>query len=96
MKQIKCPKCATWYSVAASDPVLSYQCTACHSPYKVETIQEKERKEGMKNPVSKPPITWKRFSDGPWPLVILNNILFILQTIVFAIATIIGILVAPL
>ncbi len=96
MKQIKCPTCAHWYAVEAAAPVLSYQCSSCHAPYKVETEQEKVHKEGMKNPVSKPPITWKRFSDGPWLLVILNNILFILQTIIFAIATIIGILVAPL
>jgi hypothetical protein len=52
--------------------------------------------EGMKAPVSKPPLTWKRFGELHWALVILNNIGFIIQTILFMIGTLIGILVAPL
>ncbi|MBT6366538.1 MAG: hypothetical protein HOJ68_10345 [Bacteroidetes bacterium] len=50
----------------------------------------------MKSPVSKPPLTWKRFGEMHWTLVILNNIGFIIQTILFMIGTLIGILVAPL
>ena len=74
----------------------SYTCSECYAPYTVMTEFELEREEGMKSPVSKPPITWKRFGEMHWALVVLNNIGFIIQTIVFIIGTIIGILVAPL
>lgn len=96
MKQVKCPSCASWYGV---DPLLdkyAYRCGSCETPYAVKTEAQKEREEGMKNPVSKPPLTWKRFGEMHWALVILNNIGFIIQTILFMIGTAIGILVAPL
>lgn len=96
MKQVKCPSCASWYEVNAQHSPLTYVCGACNAPYKVLTQEDKERQEAMTNPVSKPPFTWKRWGDLHWSLVILNNIAFIIQTIVFAIATVIGIIVAPL
>lgn len=96
MKQIKCPSCASWYGVDPSLDKYAYSCTSCEAPYAVKTEAQKEREEGMKNPVSKPPLTWKRFGEMHWILVILNNIGFIIQTILFMIATAIGILVAPL
>jgi hypothetical protein len=68
----------------------------CEAPYSVKTETQLKREEEMKSPVSKPPLTWKRFGEMHWALVILNNIGFIIQTILFIIGTIIGILVAPL
>lgn len=74
----------------------SYTCNMCEAPYSVKTETQQKREEEMKSPVSKPPLTWKRFGEMHWALVILNNIGFIIQTILFIIGTIIGILVAPL
>ncbi|MGB1089932.1 MAG: hypothetical protein ACPHGZ_02915 [Schleiferiaceae bacterium] len=96
MKEIKCPKCTQWYEVDPAMDKYSYTCSGCQAPYAVKTEVQLEREEGMKAPVSKPPLTWKRFGEMHWALVILNNIGFIIQTILFMIGTIIGILVAPL
>jgi len=96
MKQVKCPSCTHWYEVPLSQNQYQYRCTDCGAPYAVKSEQQLEREEGMKEPVSKPPLTWKRFGEMHWALVILNNIGFIIQTILFMIGTIIGILVAPL
>ena len=96
MKEIKCPKCTQWYVV---DPLIdkySYTCSVCETFYLVKTEAQLEREDSMKAPVSKPPLTWKHFGDMHWALVILNNVGFIIQTILFMIGTIIGILVAPL
>ena len=96
MKQVKCPACTLWYDVDKNVDSYSLICTHCDAPYAVKTNLQIEREEGMKAPVSKPPLTWKRWGAMHWSLVILNNIGVVIQTIVFAIATIIGILVAPL
>ena len=96
MKQVKCPSCMQWYEVESTLDRYSLACSYCQAPYAVKTEKQLEREEGMKAPVSKPPLTWKRWGDMHWSLVILNNIGVIIQTIIFAIATIIGILVAPL
>ncbi len=96
MKQVKCPSCTQWYEVSLDLDKYQYRCTECNAPYAVKTEAQLEREEGMKEPVSKPPLTWKRFGEMHWALVILNNIGFIIQTILFMIGTIIGILVAPL
>ena len=96
MKEIKCPKCAQWYEVDPAMDKYAYQCTSCLTPYLVKTAIQIERENGMKEPVSKPPLRWKRFGEIHWALVILNNFAFIIQTIFFMIGTIIGILVAPL
>jgi len=96
MKQVKCPSCTQWYEVSLDQDKYQYRCTGCNEPYAVKTEAQLEREEGMKEPVSKPPLTWKRFGEMHWALVILNNIGFIIQTILFMIGTIIGILVAPL
>lgn len=95
MKQVKCPQCKSWYHAEQSD-IYSYVCTHCEAFYAVKTQEQLNHEEGMKAPVSKPPLTWKRWGEIHWFLVILNNIGVIFQTIIFAIATIIGILVAPL
>jgi hypothetical protein len=71
-------------------------CSHCNAPYAVKTEEQKAHEEGMKAPVSKPPLAWKRFGEMHWTLVILNNVGFVIQTILFMIGTIIGILVAPL
>jgi len=96
MKEIKCPKCTQWYEVDPAMDKYSYQCTSCLTPYIVKTATQIERENGMKEPVSKPPLRWKRFGEMHWTLVIINNLAFIIQTIFFMIGTIIGILVAPL
>jgi len=96
MKQIKCPSCTAWYAVEPDLDKYDYHCSSCRAPYAVKSAAQLEREEGMKDPVSKPPLTWKRFGELHWALVILNNIGFIIQTILFMIGTIIGILVAPL
>lgn len=96
MKQVKCPSCTSWYEVEATVDKYQYNCSHCLAPYAVKSVAQQEREEAMKDPVSKPPITWKRFGEMHWALVILNNIGFIIQTILFMIGTIIGILVAPL
>lgn len=96
MKQVKCPACTLWYDVDEKVDSYSLNCTHCSAPYAVKTFLQLEREEGMKAPVSKPPLTWKRWGAMHWSLVILNNIGVVIQTVVFAIATIIGILVAPL
>jgi hypothetical protein len=62
----------------------------------VKTSEQLIHEEEMRAPVSKPPLTWKHWGQLHWTLVILNNVGVIFQTIIFAIATIIGILVAPL
>jgi hypothetical protein len=95
MKQVKCPQCLSWYHVENAD-IYSYECKHCETFYAVKTAAQLDHEEGMKAPVSKPPLTWKRWGELHWLLVILNNIGVIFQTIIFAIATIIGILVAPL
>jgi hypothetical protein len=66
------------------------------APYAVKSKIQRVREEGMRAPVSKPPLTWRRFGEMHWSLVVLNNIGFIIQTILFMIGTLIGILVAPL
>lgn len=96
MKQVKCPSCTQWYGVDPSASAYELLCTHCEQPYKVKSEEQIQREEGMKAPVSKPPFTWKRFGEMHWALVILNNIAFVIQTILFMIGTIIGILVAPL
>jgi DNA-directed RNA polymerase subunit RPC12/RpoP len=96
MKQVKCPSCTVWYGVEVSGDKYSYKCSHCNAPYALKTEEQKIREEGMKEPVSKPPLTWKRFGEIHWALVIVNNIGFVIQTILFMIGTIIGILVAPL
>jgi len=96
MKQIKCPSCTQWYGVDPAGDKYDYSCSSCDAPYAVKSEAQLVREEGMKNPVSKPPLTWKRFGEMHWFLVILNNIGFIIQTILFMIGTLIGILVAPL
>jgi uncharacterized Zn finger protein len=96
MKQVKCPSCSLWYGVNPELDKYLLKCSHCDALYAVKTEAQKEREEGMKAPVSKPPLTWKRFGELHWSLVILNNIGFIIQTILFMIGTIIGILVAPL
>lgn len=92
---MKCPQCLSWYHVENAD-IYSYECKHCEAFYAVKTAAQLDHEEGMKAPVSKPPLTWKRWGELHWLLVILNNIGVIFQTIIFAIATIIGILVAPL
>jgi len=96
MKQVKCPSCSQWYEVDPTMDKYSYRCISCKTPYALKTEVQIAREEGMKNPVSKPPLRWRRFGEMHWSLVILNNIGFIIQTIFFMIGTIIGILVAPL
>ena len=93
MKQVKCPSCAHWYEVDSALDKYQYKCTYCESAYAVKTKNSWNEK-GDKAPVSRK--TWKRWGDMHWSLVILNNIGVVIQTIIFAIATIIGILVAPL
>ena len=96
MKQVKCPSCCAWYEVTIQSDTYSHICSHCEAPYAVKSEKQKMHEEGMKAPVSKPPLTWKRFGEMHWALVILNNIGFIIQTILFMIGTLIGILVAPL
>jgi hypothetical protein len=96
MKQVKCPFCTTWYAVDVLQDTYSHVCSNCNAPYAIKSEQQKAHEEGMKEPVSKPPLTWKRFGEMHWFLVILNNIGFVIQTILFMIGTLIGILVAPL
>lgn len=96
MKQVKCPSCTAWYAVELTGDKYSHTCLHCNAPYAVKSQAQKAHEEGMKEPVSKPPLTWKRFGEMHWALVILNNIGFVIQTILFMIGTLIGILVAPL
>lgn len=96
MKQVKCPSCSSWYMVTIQSDVYGHICSHCNAPYAVKTEEQKAHEEGMKAPVSKPPLAWKRFGEMHWTLVILNNVGFVIQTILFMIGTIIGILVAPL
>jgi len=62
----------------------------------VKSLNQLQREEERRDPVSNPPLSWKRFGEMHWTLVILNNIGFMIQTILFMIGTLIGILVAPL
>ena len=96
MKQVKCPFCSSWYVVTIQSDAYGHICSHCNAPYAVKTEEQKAHEEGMKAPVSKPPLAWKRFGEMHWTLVILNNVGFVIQTILFMIGTIIGILVAPL
>ncbi len=96
MKQVKCPSCSSWYMVTIQSDAYGHICSHCNAPYAVKTEEQKAHEEGMKAPVSKPPLAWKRFGEMHWTLVILNNVGFVIQTILFMIGTIIGILVAPL
>ena len=96
MKQVKCPSCSAWYEVSIQSDRYSHNCLHCKAPYAVKSKIQRVREEGMRAPVSKPPLTWRRFGEMHWSLVILNNIGFIIQTILFMIGTLIGILVAPL
>jgi hypothetical protein len=96
MKQVKCPSCSSWYMVTIQSDAYGHICSHCNAPYAVKTEEQKAHEEGMKAPVSKPPLAWKRFGEKHWTLVILNNVGFVIQTILFMIGTIIGILVAPL
>jgi len=96
MKQVKCPSCSSWYVVTIQSDAYGHICSHCNTPYAVKTEEQKAHEEGMKAPVSKPPLAWKRFGEMHWTLVILNNVGFVIQTILFMIGTIIGILVAPL
>tara|TARA_B100000900_G_C20574288_1_gene714656 strand:+ start:569 stop:859 length:291 start_codon:yes stop_codon:yes gene_type:complete len=96
MKQVKCPACAAWYDVDSVLDKFAYQCSYCRAPYLVKTKKQLEHEEEMKAPVSNPPLVWKHWGDMHWLLVIVNNIGVVIQTIIFAIATIIGILLAPL
>ena len=96
MKQVKCPSCSSWYVVTSQSDAYGHICSHCNAPYAVKTEEQKAHEEGMKAPVSKPPLAWKRFGEMHWTLVILNNVGFVIQTILFMIGTIIGILVAPL
>ena len=96
MKQVKCPSCSSWYMVTIQSDAYGHICSHCNAPYAVKTEEQKAHEEGMKAPVSKPPLAWKRFGDMHWTLVILNNVGFVIQTILFMIGTIIGILGAPL
>ncbi len=96
MKQVKCPSCSAWYEVSIQSDTYSHICLHCKAPYAVKSKKQRVREEGMRAPVSKPPLTWRRFGEMHWSLVILNNIGFIIQTILFMIGTLIGILVAPL
>ena len=96
MKQVKCPSCSSWYVVTIQSDAYGHICSHCNAPYTVKTEEQKAHEEGMKAPVSKPPLAWKRFGEMHWTLVILNNVGFVIQTILFMIGTIIGILVAPL
>ncbi len=96
MKQVKCPSCSSWYMVTIQSDAYGHICSLCNAPYAVKTEEQKAHEEGMKAPVSKPPLAWKRFGEMHWTLVILNNVGFVIQTILFMIGTIIGILVAPL
>ncbi|MAZ96103.1 MAG: hypothetical protein CMP53_01115 [Flavobacteriales bacterium] len=96
MKQVKCPQCSLWYHVEVGCHKYSYVCPHCTSFYAVKTSEQLIHEEEMRAPVSKPPLSWKHWGQLHWTLVILNNVGVIFQTIIFAIATIIGILVAPL
>ncbi|CAI8292073.1 MAG: Uncharacterised protein [Flavobacteriales bacterium UBA4585] len=96
MKQVKCPSCSSWYMVTIQSDAYGHICSHCNAPYAVKTEEQIAHEEGMKAPVSKPPLAWKRFGEMHWTLVILNNVGFVIQTILFMIGTIIGILVAPL
>jgi len=96
MKQVKCPSCSSWYVVTIQSDAYGHICSHCNAPYAVKTEEQKAHEEGMKAPVSKPPLAWKHFGEMHWTLVILNNVGFVIQTILFMIGTIIGILVAPL
>ena len=96
MKQVKCPSCKTWYGVDLILDKYAYTCPSCNSPYIVESIEQLQREEERRDPVSNPPLSWKQFGEMHWTLVILNNIGFMIQTILFMIGTLIGILVAPL
>ena len=61
-----------------------------------KTPKEIDRINEMKSPVSKPPFQWKKKGEIHWALLIPNNIAFVIQTIIFLILTIIGIIVSPL
>ena len=96
MKQVKCHSCRSWYVVTIQSDAYGHICSHCNAPYAVKTEEQKAHEDGMKAPVSKPPLALKRFWEMHWTLVILNNVGFVIQTILFMIGTIIGIFVAPL
>ena len=96
MKTIKCPSCFKWYEVEPHISHYEYECTFCGEFYSKKTPKEIDRIKEMKSPVSKPPFQWKKYGEIHWALLIPNNIAFIIQTIIFIILTIIGILVLPL
>ena len=96
MKQVKCPSCKTWYDVELTIDKYAYTCSSCDTPYVVKSLDQLEREEERRDPVSNPPLRWRRFGEMHWTLVILNNMGFVIQTILFMIGTLIGILVAPL
>ena len=96
MKHVKCPSCKTWYGVDLILDKYAYNCPSCNGPYMVKSLDQLQREEERRDPVSNPPLSWKRFGEMHWTLVILNNIGFMIQAILFMIGTLIGILVAPL
>ena len=94
--QVECTSRSSGYSVTIQSDAYGHICSHCNAPYAVKTEEQRAHEEGMKAPVTKPPLAWKRFGEMHWTLVILNNVGFVIQTILFMIGTIIGILVAPL